>query len=59
MLLKNKDLTGIAAQDAFNSTKAAIIEGKKVQIATTTVSNVTYQFVAKQMGNYVTLLGGL
>ena len=54
MLLKNKDLIGIAAQDALNNTRAAIIEEKKVRIATTTGSDVTYQFVAKQMGDYVT-----
>jgi len=42
MLLKNKDLTGIAAQDTLNSTRAAIIEEKKVQIVTTTGSNIIY-----------------
>jgi len=47
MLLKNKDLIGIAVQDAFNSTRTAIIEEKKVRIATTIGSDVTYQFVAK------------
>ncbi len=54
MLSKNKDSTGRAAQDALNSTRAAIIAEKKVRIATTTGSDVTHQFAAKQMGDYVT-----
>ena len=54
MLSRNKDSIGIAAQDALNSTRAAIIEKKKVRIATTTGSDITHQFVTKQMGDYVT-----
>ena len=54
MLSRNKDSIGIAAQDALNSTRAAIIEEKKVRIATTTGSDITHQFVTKQMGDYVT-----
>ena len=46
MLLKNKDLTGIAALDTFNSTRAAIIEEKKVRITTTISSDVTHKFIA-------------
>ena len=54
MLSKNKDLTGIAAQNALDSTRAAIIEEKKVRITTTTGSDITHQFMAKQMGDYLT-----
>ncbi len=54
MLSRNKDSTGIAAQDALNSTRAAIIEEKKVRITTTTGSDITHQFVANQMVDYLT-----
>ena len=54
MLSRNKDSAGINAQDALSSTRAAIIDKKKVRIATTTGSDITYQFMAEQMGNYVT-----
>jgi uncharacterized protein YijF (DUF1287 family) len=53
MLSKNKDLTGIAAQNALDSTRAAIIEEKKVRITTTISSDITYQFIAKKMGDYL------
>jgi len=53
MLSRNEDLIGIAAQDTLNSTRAAIIEGKKVRIATTLYSNATYQFITKQIGDYI------
>ncbi|XTI90772.1 hypothetical protein V2W45_1205345, partial [Cenococcum geophilum] len=39
--------------DALNSTKAAIIEEKKVRIATATGSDITYQFITRQIGNYI------
>ena len=42
MLSKNKDLIGRAIQDTLNSTRAAIIKGKKVRIATTIGSDITY-----------------
>ena len=41
MLSRNENSTGIAAQNTLNSTKAAIINRKKVQIATIIGSDVT------------------
>ncbi|XTI95820.1 hypothetical protein V2W45_1207211, partial [Cenococcum geophilum] len=43
--------------DALNSTKAAITEEKKVRIATAIGSDITYQFVIRQIGDYI-LEGG-
>ena len=45
MLLRNENSTGIAAQNALDSTRAAIIDGKKVRIATITGSDVTDQML--------------
>jgi len=46
MLLRNKDLMGIAVQDALSSTSTAIAGEKKVRIATTIVGDVTCKFMA-------------
>jgi len=54
MLLRNNDSAGINIQDILRSTRAAIIDKKKVRIATIIGNNITYQFMAKQIGNYVT-----